>query len=66
MLAGISADDLEAILDFVYRGQISVEPSQLPSLLQAAHCLSIHGLTPPTIMTEVIIKNLVKHIKFNF
>ncbi|CAB0030781.1 unnamed protein product [Trichogramma brassicae] len=52
MLAGISADDLEAILEFVYRGQISVEPSQLPSLLQAAHCLSIHGLAPPTIMTE--------------
>ncbi|XP_011501008.1 PREDICTED: uncharacterized protein LOC105364705 isoform X2 [Ceratosolen solmsi marchali] len=52
MLAGIGADDLESILEFVYRGEVSVEPSQLPSLLQAAHCLSIHGLTPPTILTE--------------
>lgn len=53
MLAGIGADDLESLLEFVYRGEVSVEPSQLPSLLQAAHCLCIHGLTPPTIVTEV-------------
>lgn len=52
MLAGIGANDLESLLEFVYRGEVSVEPSQLPSLLQAAHCLSIHGLTPPTILTE--------------
>ncbi|XP_046736409.1 broad-complex core protein isoforms 1/2/3/4/5-like isoform X2 [Diprion similis] len=52
MLAGIGADDLESLLEFVYRGEISVEPSQLPSLLQAAHCLNIHGLTPPTVLTE--------------
>ncbi|XP_076668080.1 uncharacterized protein LOC143368838 isoform X2 [Andrena cerasifolii] len=52
MLAGIAADDLESLLEFVYRGEVSVEPSQLPSLLQAAHCLCIHGLTPPTILTE--------------
>ncbi|XP_011691118.1 PREDICTED: transcription factor GAGA-like isoform X1 [Wasmannia auropunctata] len=52
MLAGIGADDLESLLEFVYRGEVSVEPAQLPSLLQAAHCLCIHGLTPPTILTE--------------
>ncbi|XP_046411694.1 broad-complex core protein isoforms 1/2/3/4/5-like isoform X1 [Neodiprion fabricii] len=52
MLAGIGAEDLESLLEFVYRGEISVEPSQLPSLLQAAHCLNIHGLTPPTVLTE--------------
>ncbi|XP_063982661.1 protein bric-a-brac 1-like isoform X3 [Diachasmimorpha longicaudata] len=52
MLAGVSSDDLESLLEFVYRGEVSVEPSQLPSLLQAAHCLSIHGLTSPTVLTE--------------
>lgn len=57
MLAGIAADDLESLLEFVYRGEVSVEPSQLPSLLQAAHCLCIHGLTPPTILTEVCFSN---------
>ncbi|KYN32448.1 Transcription factor GAGA [Trachymyrmex septentrionalis] len=53
MLAGIGADDLESLLEFVYRGEVSVEPAQLPSLLQAAHCLSIQGLTSSTnILTE--------------
>ena len=53
MLAGIGAEDLEILLEFVYRGEVSVESSQLPSLLQAAHSLSIHGLTPPTILPNV-------------
>ncbi|XP_053595425.1 protein abrupt isoform X2 [Microplitis demolitor] len=52
LLAGVSSDDLESLLEFVYKGEVSVEPSQLPSLLQAAHCLSIHGLASPTILTE--------------
>lgn len=59
MLAGIGADDLESLLEFVYRGEVSVEPSQLPSLLQAAHCLCIHGLTPPTILTEVCLTKMI-------
>lgn len=53
MLAGIGANDLESLLEFVYRGEVSVEPSQLPSLLQAAHCLNINALMPPTIVSEV-------------
>ena len=53
MLAGIAAEDLETLLEFIYRGEVSVESSQLPSLLQAAHCLSIQGLTPPTILNDV-------------
>ncbi|XP_022919048.1 protein abrupt-like isoform X2 [Onthophagus taurus] len=46
MLAGVQASDLEALLEFVYRGEVSVDSSQLPSLLQAAHCLNIQGLSP--------------------
>ncbi|KAF4521795.1 GAGA Associated Factor [Ephemera danica] len=46
LLAGVNATDLEALLEFVYRGEVSVDPSQLPSLLQAAHCLNIQGLAP--------------------
>ncbi|XP_011156602.1 transcription factor GAGA isoform X1 [Solenopsis invicta] len=52
MLAGIEAADLESLLEFVYRGEVSVEPEQLPSLLQAGRCLCIHGLSPPTVVTE--------------
>jgi len=49
MLAGVSASDLEALLEFVYRGEVSVNHSQLPSLLQAAQFLNIQGLVPQTI-----------------
>ncbi|XP_069690577.1 transcription activator GAGA-like isoform X2 [Periplaneta americana] len=52
MLAGVTASDLEALLEFVYRGEVSVDPNQLPSLLQAAHCLNIQGLAPGTISGE--------------
>jgi hypothetical protein len=53
MLAGVTASDLEALLEFVYRGEVSVDPNQLPSLLQAAHCLNIQGLAPGTVSGEV-------------
>ncbi|KAK7866716.1 hypothetical protein R5R35_003141 [Gryllus longicercus] len=52
MLAGVTAPDLEALLEFVYRGEVSVDSNQLPSLLQAAHCLNIQGLAPGTISAE--------------
>lgn len=52
MLAGVNPTDLEALLEFVYRGEVSVDHSQLPSLLQAAHCLNIQGLAPQTISKE--------------
>lgn len=65
MLAGIGAEDLETILEFVYRGEVRVEPSKLPSLLQAANCLNIHGLTPPTIVPEVIFSILLFIVKNN-
>uniref|UniRef100_T1GND4 BTB domain-containing protein n=1 Tax=Megaselia scalaris TaxID=36166 RepID=T1GND4_MEGSC len=52
MLAGVNPTDLEALLEFVYRGEVSVDHSQLPSLLQAAHCLNIQGLAPQTISKD--------------
>lgn len=52
MLAGVNASDLEALLEFVYRGEVSVDHSQLPSLLQAAHCLNIQGLVPSGVIND--------------
>lgn len=57
---------MEALLEFVYRGEVSVEPAQMPSLLQAAHCLNIHGLTKPTILTEVIYQIFIQLTKHNY
>lgn len=62
MLAGVQASDLEALLEFVYRGEVSVDPTQLPSLLQAAHCLNIQGLSPSTIaINNTNLQPNVKH-----
>lgn len=52
MLAGVNANDLEALLEFVYRGEVSVDHAQLPSLLQAAQCLNIQGLAPQTVTKD--------------
>lgn len=52
MLAGISANDLEAILEFIYQGEVNIEPSQLPSLLQAAHYLDIQALSPAALVNS--------------
>lgn len=52
MLAGVNANDLEALLEFVYRGEVSVDHGQLPSLLQAAQCLNIQGLAPQTVTKD--------------
>ncbi|KAL1124593.1 hypothetical protein AAG570_001217 [Ranatra chinensis] len=53
MLAGITATDLEALLQFVYQGEVSVDPNQLPSLLQAAQCLDIQALSPASLSSDV-------------
>lgn len=61
MLAGVNANDLEALLEFVYRGEVSVDHSQLPSLLQAAHCLNIQGLAPQTVSKDDYTTSIQLH-----
>eukprot|EP00095_Tigriopus_kingsejongensis_P000858 maker-scaffold1668_size31705-snap-gene-0.7 protein:Tk00858 transcript:maker-scaffold1668_size31705-snap-gene-0.7-mRNA-1 annotation:"pipsqueak" len=47
---GISMEILESILEFVYKGEVSIPDSRLQSVLQAASYLQIQGLSgqPPT------------------
>ena len=52
LLAGIGATDLEFLLEFVYSGEVRVHPTQLSSLLQAAHILNIRGLAQGSITAE--------------
>ncbi|KAG8276235.1 hypothetical protein J6590_069924 [Homalodisca vitripennis] len=65
MLAGITAPDLEALLQFVYQGEVSVDPTQLPSLLQAAHCLDIQALSPQTLTTEKTMTQITVPVVMN-
>ncbi|RZF41017.1 hypothetical protein LSTR_LSTR002649 [Laodelphax striatellus] len=53
LLAGITARDLEALLQFVYQGEVSVDPNQLPSLLQAANCLDIQAFLSIALSEEM-------------
>ncbi|TRY75042.1 hypothetical protein TCAL_07012 [Tigriopus californicus] len=41
---GITHDTLEIILEFIYRGEVSIPESKFPSVIQAANYLKIHGL----------------------
>ncbi|XP_034233645.1 transcription factor GAGA-like [Thrips palmi] len=52
LLAGIGATELEQVLDFVYTGAVSVHPSELTALLQAAHILCIRGLVEGSITAD--------------
>ncbi|XP_059486060.1 transcription factor GAGA [Neocloeon triangulifer] len=53
VLAGVSPKDMEALLEFIYHGEVSVDPDHLPSLLQAAQCLSIQGLAPGALHPDI-------------
>lgn len=52
LLAGVGATELEQVLDFVYTGEVRVQPEQLTTLLQAAHVLCIRGLVEGSITAE--------------
>merc|ERR1712150_199080 len=41
---GISYQDLSAILDFIYQGEVSIDEARMPSFLSAAEELKIVGI----------------------
>ncbi|CAB3372247.1 Hypothetical predicted protein [Cloeon dipterum] len=53
VIPGVSPKDMEALLEFVYHGEVSVDPDHLPSLLQAAQCLNIQGLAPGALHPDI-------------
>ena len=44
VLADISSDVVEKLLDYMYNGQVYLEPANIPELLKAADSLKIRGL----------------------
>lgn len=44
VLHDVSAEDIEAILSYIYRGQCLVTKSQIPRLIHLAKTLKIQGL----------------------
>ncbi|KAF2347377.1 BTB/POZ domain [Trinorchestia longiramus] len=47
VLKDIRSEDLEALLDYMYAGEVEVKHSSLSSLIKAAECLCIKGLAVP-------------------
>ncbi|CAL8087931.1 unnamed protein product [Orchesella dallaii] len=45
ILKGVSFADLQAVIQFMYNGQVNVTQERLPSFLQTAEILQIKGLT---------------------
>lgn len=51
VLHNVSADDIKAVLQFIYKGQCVVTREQLPSLLSVAKLLKIQGLCDMKVST---------------
>ncbi|KAK4300376.1 hypothetical protein Pmani_027419 [Petrolisthes manimaculis] len=47
VINNITCKELEALLDFMYIGDVQVKETLLPGVLRAAECLSIRGLVRP-------------------
>ena len=45
MLQDVKASQVRAILDYMYRGEVSVAQDELPSLLRVAEMLKVKGMT---------------------
>lgn len=45
ILKGVSFQDLQSVVQFMYNGQVNVTQERLPSFLQTAETLQIKGLT---------------------
>ena len=44
----ISEEQMKLLMEYMYKGKISVKQSELESVLRTASSLQIHGLTTPT------------------
>ncbi|XP_018006777.1 sal-like protein 3 isoform X25 [Hyalella azteca] len=47
VLKDIKCEDLEALLDYMYLGEVNVRQSDLATLIKAAECLRVKGLAVP-------------------
>jgi len=47
VLKDIRSEDLEALLDYMYLGEVNVRQSDLATLIKAAECLRVKGLAVP-------------------
>ncbi|XP_063605875.1 protein bric-a-brac 1-like isoform X6 [Penaeus indicus] len=57
-LKDVKGQELEALIEFIYKGEVSVSQSELASLISTAENLKIKGLAEPERPTEKTVKRI--------
>ncbi|CAL4213833.1 unnamed protein product [Meganyctiphanes norvegica] len=66
-LQDIRHEHLEALLDYMYVGEVNVKQTDLPLLIKAAECLQIKGLAvPDDLSTEKKSDKIMNNRNYNF
>lgn len=60
ILQDVHFSELEALLIFIYKGEVNIEQKNLPALLKAAETLQIRGLSGGDIFAKESYKRLVE------
>lgn len=63
ILHDVAYEDMQALLDFVYTGSVTVPEHRLPAFLEAAHTLQITVLTDKSLHQQVPSRNIPPLIK---
>ena len=58
VINNVTSKELEALLDFMYIGEVSVKDSLIPDIMRAAECLRIRGLS---LLDEDAVKTNLKN-----
>uniref|UniRef100_A0A0P4W373 BTB domain-containing protein n=1 Tax=Scylla olivacea TaxID=85551 RepID=A0A0P4W373_SCYOL len=57
-LKDVKGQELEALIEFIYKGEVSVSQSELASLISTAENLKIKGLAEPDRPAEKVVKRI--------
>lgn len=60
ILQDVHFSELEALLIFIYKGEVNIEQKNLPALLKAAETLQIRGLSGGDIFAKESYKRLIE------
>ena len=63
-LKGVKREQLEAILDFLYKGETRIQKHSLDSFLQLGRDLGVRGLAQEDVEDETLSQNLLKNENF--
>lgn len=66
MLQDVVFDDLQALVEFIYHGEVNVHQRNLSSFLKTAEVLRVSGLTQPSDSSANDVSTLTNIIKIHY